>query len=249
MAASDAMPLPKKNVGYRHYFALRDNAGALVTTWAGQDSNLSKDGANYVAATNEAVEIQTSGTGYIDLTSGEMNYDHVTLKVEVTNTDALDYVCDLFPEEAGDVRADITQVAGTSARATDLAEIAQYLFQEAAVLTDIVADDSVLAQMLAIDGDISDYDDTTDSQEAMRDAVAVVLAAIETDTIPELGVGAPAASPTLKTSIMLLYMALRNQNEGTSILSTITNDAGVTICSAVLDDDGVTYTKSEYGAP
>ncbi len=63
---------------------------------------------------------------------------------------------------------DIEGVGGSTARATDLAEIAQYLFQEAAVLTTIIANDSVIAQMLAADGDISEYNDQNHSLEALR---------------------------------------------------------------------------------
>src|SRR5574343_607252 len=120
MAASDARPVPLKNTAYRHYFAIRKNDGKLITTWAGQDSELSADGAAFADATNEATEIGTSGVGYIDLTSGEMNYDCVVLKVTVTNTDALPYVVTLFPEESGDIRCDATKLGGTSQTGRDI---------------------------------------------------------------------------------------------------------------------------------
>lgn len=116
MASTDARPVPKKNVAYRHYFAIRKNDGTLITTWAGQDSELSKDGGNFGDATNEATEIQTSGCGYIDLTLGEMNYNCVTLKVTVTNTDALPYVVNLFPEDTGDIRITPTDGSITAAK-------------------------------------------------------------------------------------------------------------------------------------
>jgi len=122
MASTDARPVPKKNVAYRHSFALRKSDGTLITTWAGQDSEVSKDGGNYADCSAEATEIQTSGTGYIDLTSDEMNADCVMLKVTVTNTGALPYVVVLFPEEGGDIRVDATQVSG-SATAADNCEL------------------------------------------------------------------------------------------------------------------------------
>jgi hypothetical protein len=120
MASSDARPVPKKNIAYRHYFAIRKNDGTLITTWAGQDTELSADGAAFADATNEATEIGTSGIGYIELTSGEMNYDAVIVKTTVTNTDALPYVVTLFPEEDGDIRVDIQQVDGDSTAAANL---------------------------------------------------------------------------------------------------------------------------------
>ena len=120
MATTDARPIPRKNAAYRHYFAIRKNDGSLITTWTGADSELSKDGGNYADATNEATEIQTSGTGYIDLTAAEMNADAVVLKVTVTNADALPYLVTLFPEEVGDIRTDVVQISGDTVAADNL---------------------------------------------------------------------------------------------------------------------------------
>lgn len=113
MAASDAMPVPKKNVAYRHYFALRKADGTLATGWAGADSEVSKDGGTFTDCTNEATEIGSTGVGYIDLTSAEMNADCVILKSTFTTTDALPFVVALFPEEAGDIRTNTTQIEGS----------------------------------------------------------------------------------------------------------------------------------------
>ena len=64
----------------------------------------------------------------------------------------------------------------------------------------------------------------------------------------ELGVGAPAASPTMEAAMMLLYMALRNklvvQTSGTDAIE-IYNDAGTLICKKVITDDGQDYTEAE----
>jgi hypothetical protein len=114
MAATDARPVPIKNTAYRLYLDMRKNDGTLVTTWAGADTELSADGAAFADATNEITEIGTSGVGYIDLTSGEMNYDCVTVKSTVTNTDALPSVIYLYPEEAGDINVDVTAFGGTA---------------------------------------------------------------------------------------------------------------------------------------
>lgn len=64
--------------------------------------------------------------------------------------------------------------------------------------------------------------------------------------ISELGVAAPSATPTIRTAIMLLYMALRNRRQTTATADTIQNDAGTTIATATLSDDTVTFTKGEY---
>jgi hypothetical protein len=66
--------------------------------------------------------------------------------------------------------------------------------------------------------------------------------------IAELGVGQPSATPTLRTAVMLLYMALRNrlttQTSGTDALE-IYNDAGTLIAKKLLTDDGADYTEAK----
>lgn len=110
MASTDAIPVPRKNTAFRFSFALRKPSDStLITTWAGMDSEVSLDGAAYSDCTNEATEIGTSGTGYIDLTSGEMNADCVLLKITFTNTGAVPLVFALYPESAGDYRVADTQ--------------------------------------------------------------------------------------------------------------------------------------------
>ena len=117
MASTDAIPVPRKNVAWRMYFAIRKNDGTLITTWAGADTEISKDGGAFADCTNEATEIGTSGCGYIDLTSTEMNADNVIIKTTVTNTDALPLVTVVWPEEAGDYR-----LAATPPTAGDVAD-------------------------------------------------------------------------------------------------------------------------------
>jgi len=80
---------------------------------------------------------------------------------------------------------------------------------------------------------------------------AEVLVEINTaiDTaIAELGVAAPTATPTLRTGMMLMYMALRNktivQTSGTDALE-IYNDAGTKIASKLLTDDGADYSEAK----
>ena len=66
--------------------------------------------------------------------------------------------------------------------------------------------------------------------------------------IAELGVAAPTATPTIRTGLMLMYMALRNklvvQTSGTDALE-IYNNAGTKIAAKLLTDDGSDYTEAE----
>ena len=67
-------------------------------------------------------------------------------------------------------------------------------------------------------------------------------------SIPELGVAAPSSTPSIRTGIMLPYMALRNktdvQTSGTDALE-IHNDAGTLITSKLITDDGSDYSEAK----
>ena len=76
-----------------------------------------------------------------------------------------------FDLDTATQEVDVVQVDSTAQRATDLAEIAQYLIASSATLTDIIADDSILAKLLATDGDISQFAESTDSLQSIRDAI------------------------------------------------------------------------------
>ena len=72
---------------------------------------------------------------------------------------------------------------------------------------------------------------------------------VSVDTpIPELAVAAPAITPTLRSGVMLLYMALRNRihvpTSGVDALR-IHNDAGTLIESKLLSDDGSDYNEAK----
>jgi len=98
------------------------------------------------------------------------------------------------------------------------------------------------------------YDDSN-SLDGTKIPDTISLAAInaEVDTaldtaIPELGVAAPTATPTVRTALMLMYMALRNklvvQTSGTDAIE-IYNDAGTKIAAKTITDDGSDYTEDE----
>jgi len=88
---------------------------------------------------------------------------------------------------SGVVKSDLTQILGTAQRATDLAEIAQYLFANEATLTSVLADNSVLAQLLATDGDISEYSKTTDALQSLRDAISEIRASMPSTSVATFG--------------------------------------------------------------
>lgn len=112
MTAAWGRPIPIKNTAYRLYFAAWLTDGTLNTGWTGAATQLNKDNAGFVDATNEATQTGTSGTGYIDIESGEMNYDCVVVKTTFTDTDAMPVITVLYPEEVGDINVDVTAYNG-----------------------------------------------------------------------------------------------------------------------------------------
>ena len=114
MASTDARPVPRKNTAFRAYFPILDADGDPVTGATALDSEASIDGASFADCTNEATEIGTSGIYYLDLTASEMNGDAVVVRVQTSSTGAKTTVLVFYPEEAGDVRANVVQVGGTT---------------------------------------------------------------------------------------------------------------------------------------
>ena len=115
MASTDSRPVPQKNVAYRVIFPILDADGDLVTGATGLDSEVSKDCGTFADCTNEATEIATSsGMYYLDLTSTEMNADSVAIIVKTTSSGAKTTPIVLYPEEAGDIRVNVTAFGGTA---------------------------------------------------------------------------------------------------------------------------------------
>ncbi|MFN8563605.1 MAG: hypothetical protein U0703_18765 [Anaerolineae bacterium] len=122
MASSDALPIPRKNTAFRVYFPMIKNDGSVITGWTGAAASVSKDGGTAASATNTPTEIASSfGVGYLDLTATEMNADAVVVKATVTNSGALAQVVVLYPQEAGDIRANATYWNDTAVATPDTA--------------------------------------------------------------------------------------------------------------------------------
>lgn len=74
---------------------------------------------------------------------------------------------------------------------------------------------------------------------------AEMVDVLGTDTLTELSQAAPAATPTIKAALMLLYMIARNKLTTTNTELGIHNNAGTKIIKKVLEDDGVTYEEDK----
>jgi hypothetical protein len=91
MAANDANVFPVKNAAFRLAVSFRDNAGALITGWAGATSTVSVDGASTTSG-SAPVEIGSTGMGYLDLSASQMNGELIMVKCSVSNSNSLPFV-------------------------------------------------------------------------------------------------------------------------------------------------------------
>jgi len=99
----------------------------------------------------------------------------------------------------------------------------------------------------APDVNIQSTDDIALSATQKADVNTEVDTALDT-TISELSQGIPATTPTVRTALMLLYMALRNKLDvATSATDTLEvhNDAGTRIAQKLLTDDGSDYSEAK----
>lgn len=155
MASTDARVIPWKNGAYRWTFDLRNaSSRALVS---GDSANfteeVSKDGAAFAACTNNAVEIGSTGVYYLDLTSGEMNADTVVVKI-TSSTGTVESVVGVFyPEEAGDVRVNMTQLNSSSTAAN----LASYFY------------DSILATSVIVGTSTTEFTGSTPLSNTVDD--------------------------------------------------------------------------------
>lgn len=117
MAASDCKPQPKKNEAFHLPVDLWLTTGLINSGAAGLDSEVSKDGGAYTDCTNECVEIGSSGSYALELTSTEMNADLVRIQVKSSTTNAITAKYKIVTTETGDWIANATQVGGQTASA------------------------------------------------------------------------------------------------------------------------------------
>ena len=118
MAVTDAKPVPQKNVAYHIGFPILDADGDLVTGAASLDSEVSTDSGGFADAASEATEETTSSGMYeLDLTAGEMNGDLVMVIIKTGTAGAKTTPIVMYPEEAGDIRVNVTQISGDTTAA------------------------------------------------------------------------------------------------------------------------------------
>ena len=118
MASTDSLPVPKKNTAFRLYFMMYDSDGVPVTSLSSPDSEVSKDGGAFADCTNEATHVG-HGQCYIDLTSTEMNADHVGFHC-ADGTSNSGEVISIAPAENLDIPVDARGCGGTPLTGRDI---------------------------------------------------------------------------------------------------------------------------------
>jgi hypothetical protein len=89
------------------------------------------------------------------------------------------------------------------------------------------------------------FDATTDSQNKIAAAEAVIKALLDTTAMAEL-TSDPGATPAgIIKALMLLYMKARNLETTTATAKTVANSAGTTLLTHTLSDDGTTFSKGK----
>jgi hypothetical protein len=115
MSAKDVLIQPIYGCRYREYIELVDSNGAPIALASG-DTELIKDGAAAVDATNEMAEI-TTGYCSVDLTYAEMSYQSVI--VIPKSASALTRIIKLFPQRLPVLRSGTAQAGAAGSITLD----------------------------------------------------------------------------------------------------------------------------------
>lgn len=239
---------------------------------------LINDGGTAAAPTNAISEPDSTnlpGVYEIALTAGEMDADFVTLGGVSSTANIVIYPLFITTESGdlavidGNVDSILTDTGTTlpASLATIDTNVDAVLVDTGTTLPASISGlndptaaairaemDSNSTQLAAIVADTNELqsDDVPGLIAALNDissanVLTQVNAALDT-AISELSQGIPTATPTMRTGLMLLYMALRNRldvnTSGTDELA-VYNDAGTKIARKLLTDDGSDYSEAE----
>jgi hypothetical protein len=207
-----------------------------TTQWSGANV-AAVDTAGYPKVTVKS----GTGTGEINLSSGKVpatvaagDLANDSITANVIATGAID---------ADALAADAITAAKIAAGAFTAAKFAAGAIDAAAVAADAGTEIATAVWASAV-RTLTALDEDTTTLDLDATIVAAVNTALDT-AIAELSVAAPTATPTIRTALMLLYMAKRNAGTSTATTRTVKNNAGTTICTAPVSDDGTTLNQGK----
>ena len=263
-AAWDAEVQSEVNDGLVAYDAASTTnitAGTITTTT--NLTNLPAITANWLTAAGLAADAvaEIADGVWDEALAGHVGADSAGLVLnEWQDAGRLDLILDTIAADVVNVDGYnlATQIGTAGAGLTNIGTIA--------TVTNLTNLPAITANWLTAAGTAADF--TTEIQSGLATAAeltkvpksdgtsswnATALAAINAEVdaaldtaISELGVAAPSATPSVRTALMLLYMALRNSRTTTATVDSIRNDAGSAITTAALSDDATTFTKAKY---
>lgn len=104
-----------------------------------------------------------------------------------------------------------------------------------------------IAGDLAVDNGIMDWSGSVENYVGLVpvQVKAQVDASLGTDSIAQLS-SVPSSTPSLKTAVMFLFMALRNKRTTTSTTVAIYDASGAVITTAPRSDNGIVGTKDVF---
>jgi len=206
-----------------------------------------------------------TGAGQIALTAGAID-NVTTVATTTTNTDMrgtdsalLAASINLTAGAVDNVTTVATTTTNTDMRGTDSALLAASINLTAGAVDNVTTvattttntdmrgtDSAATAATVGVAG--AGLTDLGGMSTGMKAEVLVEANAALDTAISELAQAAPTATPTMRTGLMLLYMALRNRldvnTSGTDELQ-IFNNAGTVIAKKLLTDDGSDYSEAE----
>ena len=235
--------------------------GYALTT---ADWNVGKTGYSLTTAPLTAAEVNTQ----CDLALSDINLDHFVgtasgipalpagtyldllqddgVATYSRSTDSLQAIRDHAATVKSDTAAILTDTADiqpnyatSSALATVDSEVGVIDGIVDTILIDTAAMQPLVAKIPLSDGSV------TWNATALASINTEVDGALDT-AIPELGVATPATTPTMRTAVMLNYMALSNKMDSTATAEKIYNAAGTAIATSTLSDDATTAIKGKF---
>jgi len=249
-------PAATAAIGAGITYEILPNAGVDVRSWIGLVTGLVTPNAlisgrpdvNVGAMQNDTITAAAIATAAIDADSIAAD----AIGASELAADAVNEIADAVLDE--DMTAH--QTLGTLGQAIgDPVADTTTIYQS--VVTD-AAGVNIAADIVAIEGQTDDIGVAGAGLTAIpwnaawdAEVESEVNDALDT-AIAELSQAIPTATPTVRTALMLLYMALRNRLDidttGASDFKEIYNDAGTVIAKKTLTDDGATYSEAEMVA-
>lgn len=205
-------------------FPIYDGSGCLVKGGGGLAACVcdATGSGSMTAATCTVTELSASAGVYrLRLTASEMTTDVLAWKVSSTTASARDAVGVLYT-----VTRQLQHLAFPATAGNGIA-----VDSASAVTVGSIAASAVSASALA---------------SAAASRIADVM--LTGTTMAELGQAAPASAPTVRESLMLPYMALRNSASTSTSQYKITNNAGTVIIKSALSDSGSVFERGQAAA-